>query len=30
MTFHRDESASRKELNFTDYDTYVKENYTLS
>ena len=30
MIFHCDESASQKTLNFTGYNTYVKENYTSS
>ena len=30
MTFHLNESACQKTLNFTGYDTYVKKSYTLS
>ena len=30
MPLHRNESATQKTLNFTGFDTYVKENYTLT
>ena len=30
MPLHRNESSTQKKLNIKDYETYVKENYSLS